>query len=73
LEKTRKEIKKRKVWKCHADRVTVDVGNNVLKLNNEKMFRWFGQVMRMPGNRENPRMGTRGNRKEGKTQIEMYG
>jgi hypothetical protein len=32
----------------------LDVGKNVLKLNNnnKKMFRWFGQVMRMPGNRE---------------------
>jgi hypothetical protein len=60
-----------------AVRVTMDVGKNMLEVTEEKRLRWFGHVKRMPGNRRlswgNPRIGTRGNTKEGKTRRRMDG
>jgi hypothetical protein len=51
----------------------MEVGKNILEVTEEKRLRWFGHVMRMPGNRlpRKFRMRTRGNAKKGMTQREM--
>jgi hypothetical protein len=32
-------------------RAIMEVGKNILEVNEEKWLRWFGHVKRMPGNR----------------------
>jgi hypothetical protein len=34
-----------------TNREVMEVGKNILEVNEEKRLRWFGHVKRMPGNR----------------------
>ena len=68
MKKIREKIKEEK-FRNDAIRATVDVGKNIIEVSDGKCLRLCVHLEKMPGHtspRMNPRMGTRGNRKEGR-------
>jgi len=68
--KVKKELKRRQNWISYGCR------EECIRSNQVNRLQWFGHVERISGNKsatDSPTVGTRGSRREGKTQRKMDG